>query len=117
MELSKQRKVLLIFGILSFFRHGVCILMHFLGAMALELPITFDYFVAIIPVATILVLLPISIDSIGVKEGIFIFLFGLAGLSPEESLSLSLFMRVFRWILLIPAGFVFFYDSMKMKTV
>jgi len=117
MELSRRWKVLLLFGILSFFRHGVTILMNFCGAMALGLPITFDYFFAFIPVATILVLMPISIDSIGVKEGVFIFLFGLAGLSPEASLSLSLFMRVFRWILLIPAGFVFLYDSVKLKRI
>ena len=115
MELSRHWKVLLLFGVLSFFRHGILVSMNFCGALALDLPITLSYFFAIIPVAVILVLLPISIDSIGVKEGVFIFLFGLAGLSPEESLSLSLFMRVFRWMLLIPAGCVFLYDSAKIK--
>jgi len=115
MELSRHWKVLLLFGVLSFLRHGVLVLMNFCGAKALAIPIPFVYVLAIIPVAAILVLLPISIDSIGVKEGVFIFLFGLAGLSPEQSLSLSLFMRVFRWILLIPAGFVFLYDSAKLK--
>lgn len=115
MDLSKHWKVLSFFGLLTILRHVVLILMNFYGAQALHIPVTFVHVFAIIPIAAILVLLPISIDSIGVKEGVFIFLFGLAGLSPEESLSLSLFMRVFQWLMLIPAGFVFLYDSAILK--
>jgi uncharacterized protein (TIRG00374 family) len=115
MELSKHWKVLVLFGILSLFRHGVLVLMNFFGARALGLPIAFEYVLAIIPVCAIVLLLPISINAIGLNEGAFIFLFGLAGLTAEESLSLSLFMRVFQLLLLIPAGLVFLYDSVKMK--
>jgi uncharacterized protein (TIRG00374 family) len=115
MALSRQWKAVLIFGFLSLVRHGVIAFMNYCGARALGIPITLDYFFAIISLSSILTMLPISIDSIGVREGSYIFLFGLAGASPEEALSLSLFMRVIRWLMLIPGGLVFLYDSLKLK--
>jgi uncharacterized membrane protein YbhN (UPF0104 family) len=89
--------------------------MNYSAAKAMDLPVTIIYFIALIPLSTILLLLPLSIGAIGIQEGGYIFLFTLAGLTASESLSISLLMRSIGWMLLIPGGAVFMYDSVRLK--
>ena len=114
-ELSRHRAVLLGFFVLSLCEQAVQSLIVFYSAKAMGLSISIIYFVAISPLSILATTLPISISSIGVLEGAYVFLFAMAGLSPTESLALSFLTRIIGWILLVPCGLVFLYDSMNFK--
>jgi uncharacterized membrane protein YbhN (UPF0104 family) len=115
MEFSRRRRVLSYFFMLSLLEQSVQSLMAFGAAKALAFPVHVIYFFAVVPLSSIVVNMPISVDAIGVQEGAFIFLFGMAGLSPAESLALSLVMRVVGWLMLVPSGLIFLYDSVRFK--
>jgi glycosyltransferase 2 family protein len=114
-QLSRYRAVLLGFFMLSLCEQVVQSLIVFFSAKAMGLSISIIYFVAISPLSILATTLPISISSIGVLEGTYVFLFAMAGLSPTESLALSFLTRIIGWILLVPCGLVFLYDSMSLK--
>jgi hypothetical protein len=115
MRLSRHWKVLVVFGVLSFLEQGVLCVMNFFGARALDLPIELIHFFALIPLSSLAVALPISVGGIGVQEGAYMFLFGLAGMSGAESLSLSVLMRIIGWMMLIPGGLVFSLDALRLR--
>jgi len=114
-EFSRHWKTMLFFFLLTVLEQGVLIMMNFWCAQALGFSITLVYFVAIVPLSSLVVKLPISIGGIGVVEGSYILLFALAGLSATESVSLSFVMRVIGWAVLVPCGLVFLYDSARLK--
>lgn len=60
----------------------------FLKAIHAELPFSINMFV--LPLTTIIFMLPISFGSIGVREGSFILLYGLFGVLPAIALSASI---------------------------
>lgn len=112
-ELSGDRKDILFFCMLSILEQAIQVLIIFCAAKAIDLSIGIMYFVAISPLSILVTTLPISIGAIGVQEGAYIFLLGLAGVRPTDSLSLSFLIRVIGLIMLMPGGVVFVYDSMK----
>ena len=52
--------------------------------------VSWVWFALIVPVVTLLTLIPISLAGIGVREYLYIALFGAAGMRPEVALALSL---------------------------
>jgi uncharacterized membrane protein YbhN (UPF0104 family) len=61
-----------------------------------------------IPIVTTIVALPISISGIGVREGTFVILLGLIGISPEAATSLSLAWFLSNFVGSLP-GLVFYF--------
>jgi hypothetical protein len=112
-DLGYHKKALGWFFVLSLVEHSILSLMNFWGAQSLGLPIAMIYFFAIIPLAHLLEAVPISINAIGVQEGLYIMLFSLAGLSTTQSLSFAFFMRATGLIMLIPGGIILLQDSMR----
>jgi len=58
------------------------------SGIGIRLPIPF-YFVSI-PLIVIMTLIPVSFNGIGIREGAFVYLFGLKGIGPEPALGLGL---------------------------
>ncbi|MFA4825949.1 MAG: lysylphosphatidylglycerol synthase transmembrane domain-containing protein [Methanoregula sp.] len=87
----------------------------FLYGYLLALSIGIDtgvlFFVLVIPVLSLLDLLPISISGIGTRDVALIFLFGLKGISPEQAVAFSLlYLFMSYWLVaLIGAGVYFRY--------
>jgi uncharacterized protein (TIRG00374 family) len=74
------------------------------GLIALALGLTFNalFLLAAVPLAILVSRLPISIDGLGVYEGIFIGIMTLGGVRPDDSLALSLAARVFQIVVWLP---------------
>lgn len=72
------------------------------------------FFVLVIPVLSLLDLLPISISGIGTRDVALIFLFGLKVISPEQAVAFSLlYLFMSYWLIaLIGAGVYFRYPIM-----
>ena len=64
------------------------VIIHFVimtYALSIDVPITAMFI--IVPLANILMLIPISINGIGLREAIFVFLFGIYGVATEDSVA------------------------------
>ena len=60
------------------------VIQNYLIAVALKLPVQFSVFFLIIPIATIITMLPISINGIGIRENVYVFLLSaLAVMKPD----------------------------------
>ncbi len=66
------------------------VLLHYLLSRAIGIELGFiDYFY-VVPVALFVMLIPISINGIGVRESMFVFLLGSMGVAKSDALVLSL---------------------------
>jgi glycosyltransferase 2 family protein len=70
--------------------------------MALQLKFNAVFVLAAVPLAILISRLPISIDGLGVYEGIFIAIMALGGVRPDDSLALSLAARLFQIVVWLP---------------
>lgn len=116
-ELGHYKSILAWFFLLSLLEHCILSILCFVAAQAVGLPITIVYFFAIIPVTTLLGTVPITIAGLGVQEALCILLFSLAGLSPTQSLSLSIFLRGLDLFMLVPGAMLLFIDSMGISRI
>jgi len=73
-----------------------------LVALALQLKFNLVFLLAAVPLAILISRLPISIDGLGVYEGIFIAIMSLAGVRPDDSLALSVAARIFQIVIWLP---------------
>jgi glycosyltransferase 2 family protein len=77
---------------------------NYLGVKALNIDATFLELVAIIPITVLAIRLPISLDGLGVQEGLYIFLFALIDVSASEAVLLSTLLRILPIAIAIPFG-------------
>jgi uncharacterized protein (TIRG00374 family) len=67
------------------------------------------FFVLVIPVLSLLDLLPISISGIGTRDVALVFLFGLKGISPEQAVAFSLiYLFMSYWLVAMIGAIVYF---------
>ncbi|MGI9291000.1 MAG: lysylphosphatidylglycerol synthase transmembrane domain-containing protein [Gammaproteobacteria bacterium] len=89
-ELFKGRGDVLIKATAWSFLLQFNVIMHFvLVAMALDIEVPIHAMFIIIPLATLLMLLPLSINGIGIRETAFVFLFGIYGVSVESAVAFA----------------------------
>ncbi|MEO1583124.1 MAG: lysylphosphatidylglycerol synthase transmembrane domain-containing protein [Planctomycetota bacterium] len=69
---------------------GNVVLMHWLIGRALGLELSMTVYFFAIPLATIVMLVPVSINGIGIREGIFALLLGAYGVGEADAVALSL---------------------------
>jgi uncharacterized protein (TIRG00374 family) len=102
LHFAKHKRTLAYVLCLSALVQLLRILMIFYLAQALRIQIAFLHFSLFLPIIMVLLMLPISIGGIGVREAAFIYFFGPLGMSGEEAVGLSLliYMLVTWWILI-----------------
>ena len=115
MEYSRQGSVLGAFFALSVVEQSLSCFIPYLSSRALGLDTPLIFFLTLIPLSRFITLLPISIGGIGVTEGTYVFVFMLAGMTDVQALSVAVFVRLIGWVMLLPTGAVFLYDSIKFK--
>jgi uncharacterized protein (TIRG00374 family) len=69
-----------------------------------------------IPIITLATKLPISVDGIGVQEGLYVALLGLVGVSASAAFSLSLLTRVLQLLSALPWGVHYIMRSGRLAT-
>ncbi len=101
-SLAFDKKRLAIFSVLTFAEQLLMAACYGFVALALQLDFSSIFLLAAVPLAILISRLPISIDGLGVYEGIFIAIMTLSGMSPDDSLALSLATRVFQVVVWLP---------------
>ncbi len=76
--------------LISFGMMANVVLMHWLIGRALSLDLSLLVYLFVVPVATIVMLVPISINGIGLREAIFALLLGAYGIEKADAVALSL---------------------------
>jgi len=76
-------------------------------AMALQVDIPGIYYFVLIPIAMILVMFPISIGGFGLREGIFVALFALAGMSTTDAFALGFALSITDLLISLVGGLLY----------
>ena len=80
------------------------IFLSFLAALSLNVPVDFWFMLCMMPMVFILGRLPISLQGIGVQEGLFAYVMVLGGFSAEQGVAIVLLLRAAGWVAMaIPA--------------
>lgn len=85
-----NRRLLVQVFALSLFFQMMAILIIFIISQAMNWHVPIIYFCIFIPLITLGEALPISIFGIGVRDGLYVFFFGQAGVAREQALSFAL---------------------------
>lgn len=83
------------------------IVAHYMFILALNIDIDFTDLAYLYSVSAVIISIPISINGIGVREGIFIFAFGFWGIPAESALAFSFLSFTSTIILSIIGGSIF----------
>ncbi|MCD6307426.1 MAG: flippase-like domain-containing protein [Candidatus Latescibacteria bacterium] len=86
-------------------------------ALSIHEDLPFIHYLILLPIVWILMMVPVSISGLGIREGAFLYLFSAAGMSRENALALSLLWLAQIIILGLIGGVVFFFESIVMKDI
>ncbi|HET9886046.1 MAG TPA: flippase-like domain-containing protein [bacterium] len=101
---ASRHNTLLLYFLLSILEVLLVIVVHFMVCRALHIPIGFLPLMVIVPATLIMQRIPISMNGIGVQEGMLSWFFMHAGYGLDTGLSLSIALRILELGILIPGG-------------
>ncbi|WP_129644172.1 lysylphosphatidylglycerol synthase transmembrane domain-containing protein [Peristeroidobacter agariperforans] len=101
-SLASDRPRIAAFSALTLAEHILVIICYGLVARALEVPFSPAFIFAAVPLAILVSRLPVSLDGIGVYEGIFIAIMALGGVKPADALAVSLAARALQIVVWFP---------------
>jgi uncharacterized protein (TIRG00374 family) len=101
-SLSRDRTRIGAFAALTLLEQLLMVACYGLTAVALGVEFNPVFLLAAVPLAILVSRLPISLDGIGVYEGIFIGVMALAGMRAEDALAISLAARALQIIVWLP---------------
>jgi len=87
--LKDEPRILLIAFLVSLLLQVNVILFYYFIGVSLDLGVSFLYFSMIVPVALVVLLVPFSINGIGIREGIFVYLLTELGVQTRDAIALS----------------------------
>lgn len=100
--------------ILSFAVQITRVLTYYIIALAFNIDFPFVYFLFFIPIIMLVIMLPISIGGLGLKEGTFIAFFSLVGMSVENATIISFTNTIVNTIITLFGGVIYlFYKPQK----
>lgn len=103
--------------VLSFLFQMNAIVCIFLLSRALGLDVQFRYFCMFVPIITLFETLPVSINGIGVRDALYVYLYGSVGLERHEALSLALAYLFTTFIYCASGGVLFMMRRSADETV
>lgn len=113
----QYKRTLIVFFLLSVIEQGFFSIANYWGARALNLNIGFAYFIGIIPICQIIMRIPISVNAIGVQEGLYALFFSRLGFSVSEAFSLALLVRIGHWLVVLPGGILYLIHRSEQKNL
>lgn len=101
-RLADQRRVLAVFVGLTLLEQTFIVFYNWTLAIALGVPTTGLWMLAAVPLAILISRLPISVDGIGVYEGVFVAVLSMSGMEPAHALAIAISGRVLQVIAWLP---------------
>lgn len=92
---------------LSFVHQGVVIAVVFLNAIALGLDVPLSAVAVFVPLVSLAGMVPVSVNGLGVREALYILLFGRLGVPAEIAVSLALLYLAVTFLASLPGGLAY----------
>lgn len=114
-EMKGNNKVLWsAFGISLLLQINV-VLFHYLISLSLNLDVPLIYFFIIVPIALTILILPFSINGIGLREGIFVLLLAGIGITASDAIAFSLLSFILVLTQAVIGGIIFALRGVKIS--
>lgn len=110
-KFAQDRQALALSMGLSLILQLAIVYYHYIVAQQLKIPISYLELLVFIPIIVVVTLLPISLGGLGLKEGLWVYLFSRIGLTTEQALLLSLTITALSWLLSLPGAVILLLDS------
>lgn len=91
------------------------IFIYFFAALALKNQIPIQYFIAFVPVIMLVIMLPISMAGIGVREGSFIYFFTAIGLAYSTAFAISFLVSILVIVAVLPGGVIYAIKGLTLR--
>jgi len=108
---KNEKSVLTKFLGLTFLEQLFPILISWLIAKSLNIDINFLYLAAAVPISLFISRIPISINKIGVYDGVFMLLMSLAGLSASQAIAITIVGKIIETFSWVPWWIAYIFDS------
>ena len=93
--------------LISFANQLLVITVSWIMAIGLRLHVSPLWFLVFVPVITLISMIPISLNGMGLREFAFMSLFGAIGVAPESCVALGLISSIVILLSSIPGGIVY----------
>ena len=109
-----SRKSLLTASLLiSFANQVLAISAVWITALALNLDIPLSYFLIFVPVITLISMIPVSLNGMGLREYAFLSLFSAVGIPAESCIALGLLSSILIILSSLPGGIIYIFFKNK----
>ena len=100
---------------LSFIFQGVVIAVVFLNAQALALDVPLAAVAVFVPLVSLAGMVPVSVNGLGVREALYILLFGRIGVPVESAVSLALLYLAVTFLASLPGGVAYLMQPVRAR--
>ncbi len=111
LEYSNNKKDLLLAFLISFLIQTIVIFINITIAKMYYIDIGITPFFSFIPVISVLSMIPVSINAIGIREGAYVYFFAMVGITREMALLISLSFLVITAITSLIGGVLFIFEK------
>ena len=114
-QFIQHRETLLMSMGLSLLLQIAIVYYHYLIVQQLGISISFFELLVFIPIVVVITMLPISLGGLGLKEGLWVYLFVRTGSTADQALLLSLTLMILSWLLSLPGAIILLLNTTRWK--
>ncbi len=114
-EYRQSVRSLVGFSLMTAAELTIPILANYYVAVALNVHISFLYFVGIIPIILFLSRIPLPFDVIGVQEGLYVVMFSFVGVGTSQAFSMGLLQHLLVLVGMLPGCVFYLMEPIKTK--
>ncbi len=107
--LRKHPVILLLSLLISLINQALVITMTWVLALGLRIDVSISYFMIFVPVITLISMIPVSLNGMGLREYAFTSLFSSIGILPASGSALGLLTSIAIILSSLPGGFVYLF--------
>ena len=101
--------------LLTMFVQILRILVFYAVALSFGVHVSVTYYFIFVPLMMLLIILPVSINGIGVREGSFVAFFALVGVPSAQAFIISFVVSVLTTLMTAVGGIVYMFDKSAIK--
>jgi uncharacterized protein (TIRG00374 family) len=107
--IGKHRDILLNSLAISLINQALVISVTWIMAIGLNIEVSPHYFLVFVPVITLVSMIPLSLNGMGLREYAFLSLFGAIGVDRESCIALGLLSSILTIVSAIPGGVIYIF--------
>ncbi len=120
LEYKKYPKTLLLSFLITLLVQVTRVLTYYFIALSFNIQISIVYFFLFVPIIMLVIMIPISIGGLGLREGTFVAFFTLVGMSMNDAVIISFinsFLDTLNTLILGGGGYLFYKTPLKEKII